>query len=122
MLGYTEVSWGQARKPLSARKPWRALTDNEKKAAGLLGYTVNNWNNMLGIEPQPASARKKWAELTLCTEGEDMPVVQRLRTLSVLALALDVECCNLVCRVNLWQLSKPNIRVAICQRGLHCTH
>lgn len=90
VLGYEQGSWdhksGPVRKPWSAKKSWRALTDSEKTAAGLLGYFENSWDNLSGSEPQPASAKKKWTELTVCTDGEGILAVQCLLVLISLEL------------------------------------
>ena len=37
---------------------------NERTAAAVLGYTRVSWDNFSGKEPQPASADKRWAQLT----------------------------------------------------------
>ena len=37
---------------------------SQQQAAALLGYTQVSWDNESGSEAQPASASKKWAELT----------------------------------------------------------
>jgi len=70
ILGYTQVSWdnesGKEQQPVSADKPWAALTQHERSAAMVLGYTRAMWDNKSGSESQPASADKHWAELTAC--------------------------------------------------------
>ena len=75
VLGYTKASWdnlsGRVRQPLSAFKPWVALTDNERLAAGLLGYTEISWDNDSDNEPQPAVNNKLWIQMTTCANGED---------------------------------------------------
>ena len=81
VLGYEQASWddttGTVRAPLAARKPWIALSHEEKTAAGLLGYTEISWDNVSGSEPQPNVFNKQWSELTTCADGEDMFVLQR---------------------------------------------
>ena len=37
---------------------------NQRQAAILLGYTQVSWDNASGKEAQPASASKKWTDLT----------------------------------------------------------
>ena len=73
MLGYTQVSWddetGLVRVPLAARKPWNALTGDDKIAASLLGYTQTSWDNLSGTEPQPNVFNKQWSELATCEDG-----------------------------------------------------
>lgn len=63
MLGYTQVSWddesGRELQPPSSEKYWAQLTDKERAAATVLGYTKAIWN-------QPASVDKYWNELTSC--------------------------------------------------------
>ena len=83
MLGYTQVSWdnasGNERKPLAARKKWASLTDNEKLAVGLLGFTEMSWSTGLGYTIRSSSSiDKRWSELTVCTDGEDIFFVQPL--------------------------------------------
>ena len=38
--------------------------NSEQAAAEVLGYTQVSWENLSGIEPQPASLLKSWSELT----------------------------------------------------------
>ena len=59
---------GKEPQPSSSRKAWAALTEQEKEAAVVLGYTEIIWNNDSGSESQPASANKHWIELTVCGE------------------------------------------------------
>ena len=72
MLGYTQVLWdnksGKEKKPASADKYWSKLTDQEKAAAVVLGYTGSSWDKG-GKKYQPASASKYWTELTSCGKG-----------------------------------------------------
>ena len=68
-MGYTQQSWddesGKEKQPASAKKYWAKLTDAEKAAAMVLGYTERIWDKG-GKKDQPASADKYWAELTSC--------------------------------------------------------
>ena len=57
---------GKAPQPSSSDKTWGALTEQEKEAAVILGYTEITWDNNSGSEPQPASADKHWNRLTVC--------------------------------------------------------
>ena len=70
-MGYTQVSWdndsGQETQPASDDKAWAELTDNERAAAVVLGYTAASWDTGA---PQPASEDKDWSQLTVC--GEDL--------------------------------------------------
>ena len=50
-----------------SRVPARPVTTtqlSEQQAAVLLGYTQVSWDNASGKEAQPASASKKWTDLT----------------------------------------------------------
>ena len=64
-----------ALKPWSSIKSWVDLTNNEKIAARVLGYTETSWDNVSGNEPQPVSYYKYWDELTKCGDGEDTLLV-----------------------------------------------
>ena len=68
-MGYTQVSWdnesGNEQQPSSAHKYWNELTDTERAAAVVLGYSGSTWDKR-GKKYQPASASKYWAELTSC--------------------------------------------------------
>ena len=71
MLGYTQKNWDnpKEKQPASAEKYWAELTDSERAAAAVLGYTGKIWDNDSGTEKQPASADKYWIELTSCGES-----------------------------------------------------
>ena len=74
VLGFTQVSWdvsNEEQQPLTDFLSWAALTDEEKAAGTLLGYTAASWDNLSGSEPQPALMNKSWSELTSCPDGED---------------------------------------------------
>ena len=64
ILGYTKLSWdnasGREKQPSSADKGWDELTDKEREAAEVLGYTRSMWEN----EEEPAAMEKEWDELT----------------------------------------------------------
>ena len=72
MLGYTPISWddssGTELQPWSSIKSWTDLTNDEKAAGRVLGYTATTWDN--DDQPQPASADKEWSELRSCENGE----------------------------------------------------
>ena len=77
VLGYTEISLdnvsGEEQQPWSSIKYWASLTDTEKEAATILGYTETTWGSRSdsgsGLPPQ--SWYKYWDELTTCGEGEN---------------------------------------------------
>ena len=46
------------------KKVWAKLTDSDRAAAALLGYTQKNWDNASGKEKIPASGSKYWIELS----------------------------------------------------------
>ena len=62
-LGFNETTWdndsGEEPQPGTFFKHWTELTDKERAAAMVLGYTKPIWN-------QPASIYKYWKELTSC--------------------------------------------------------
>ena len=80
---------GNELQPWSSIKNWADLTENEKRAATVLGYTDTSWDNASGEEPQPVSYFKYWDELTACGDGEDTFIVISSRSfpLSVLSVA-----------------------------------
>ena len=59
---------GKEPQPFSSDKTWGALTEQEKEAAVILGYTETIWDNKSGSELQPASVDKHWIDLTICGE------------------------------------------------------
>ena len=69
ILGYTKITWdnksGKEKQPSTADKEWDELTDQEREAAEVLGYTRKMWEN----EEDPAAMEKEWEELTSC--GDD---------------------------------------------------
>ena len=90
VLGYTQVTWdnlsGEEQQPWSSIKTWASLTDDEKAAAAALGYTQITWDSK--TEPQPASAAKSWAELTTCSDGEDLRHASAVTCLACLSTRL----------------------------------
>ena len=59
---------------------------SEQQAAVLLGYTPMSWDNASGNEAQPASASKKWTDLTTAENLAAMALgytEQTWRTVSV---------------------------------------
>ena len=69
-MGFTQASWdnesGNEEQPSSADKGWDELTEREKAAAVVLGYTSDMWDTGT---PQPASTEKGWAELSSCGDA-----------------------------------------------------
>ena len=63
MLGFTSVTWdnlsGTEQQPATIDKAWIDLTDDEKAAAMILGFTRLVWDT-----PVPAAAEKYWASLS----------------------------------------------------------
>ena len=71
ILGYTQVSWdnesGEEQQPPVHFLSWAVLTEEEKAAGTLLGYTATNWGNP---SLSPPVVGKSWSELTSCADGE----------------------------------------------------
>lgn len=90
-MGYTQESWDKDTRKKTAPavfflKKWeklttqetldnrfkkaeeklKQLTDLEKAAALLLGFTAKSWHSN---SPLPATANKKWAELSVCGDS-----------------------------------------------------
>jgi hypothetical protein len=56
-LGWRSETWGSddpAVEPEITQKEWSELTDGEKQAAAMLGYSQLNWN----VEPDPCEAKR----------------------------------------------------------------
>lgn len=70
-LGYTKLTWdndsGFEQKPWSFIKSWSFLTNNEKDAAKILGFTKKSWEK----NRRPRIYEKKWDDMTSCSDGED---------------------------------------------------
>ena len=60
-LGYTQASWdntsGNEEQPAAAKKQWSELTDTEKSAVIVLGYTEETWSTI-------SETKKSWTTLT----------------------------------------------------------
>lgn len=61
VLGYNKASWDSG---TEIDKAWHQLSDVQRAAAAVLGYTATTWNNDSGSEPQPASTKKSWDQLS----------------------------------------------------------
>ena len=61
ILGFNAESWSssQVQQPASTKKTWVEMTDEEKAALVVLGYSVNSWDNR-----EPHSSYKLWGDLT----------------------------------------------------------
>ena len=51
--------------PTALFKRWEELTEDEKEAAKVFGYTEASWDNKSGQEVQPNSINRPWDELAL---------------------------------------------------------
>ena len=62
-MGYTSITWdnwsGTEKQPDSVFKKWADLTDEERSAVIVLGYTRGRWDNK-----SPASNTKYWSQLS----------------------------------------------------------
>lgn len=68
LLGYTQDSWdnklGNETQPVSASKNWTELTDTEKSATLVLGYTKETWFQFSVLK-----VSWSWTSLTVPTGG-----------------------------------------------------
>lgn len=75
LLGYTQVSWdnlsGEEKQPDSMDMDWEELSERERTALDVLGYTRKKWED----EEEPASMTKGWANLTSSGDTHPLPSI-----------------------------------------------
>ena len=61
ILGFDYESWSssQVQQPASTEKTWVEMTDEEKVALQILGYSASSWDNR-----EPHSSYQMWGDLT----------------------------------------------------------